>query len=129
MTVPGQPPGGFGPRPFPDAWSDDAKTPVALHAKPSPVVVRSGDAPKLPPPLPHLRAGTPHGGTLATLGRRSASPPPQLIVTDPDDGPELTPARVALMKRILRTCDTLPEEDLRLMYAFALRLRPGVVGA
>lgn len=114
------PPGGYGPRPGDPI--DPERTPVCLHARPLRVPTTPGLA---PPPLPHSRALTPSSSTLAALGRRSELPP-GCIVTDPDDEPDLTPARVAVMKRILRTCDALPDEDLRLLYAFALRLRPSV---
>jgi hypothetical protein len=118
----GGPPGGFGPRPCP---FDDEKTPVVPHVKPTRVPTTPGMA---PPPLPPRRVPTPPGATLAALGRRS-TPAPELIISDPeDDQLELTPARVAVMKRLLRTCDALTLEDVRMLYAFALRLRPGVGG-
>ena len=114
------PPGGYGPRPGDPI--DPEKTPVYLHARPLRVPTTPGM------PAPPSRIPSPAGGTLAPLGRRSSAPP-DLIVTDPDDGePELTPARVAVMKRLLRTCDALTLEDVRMLYAFALRLRPDAGG-
>lgn len=68
------PPGGYGPRP----GFDDERTPVAPHPRPAPVVVRSGERPKGPPPLPPraaVRMPTPKGGTLAPLGERFPSAP------------------------------------------------------
>jgi hypothetical protein len=117
----GGPPGGYGPRP--GSGEDPEKTPTYLHAMPLRVPTKPG----MPPPPPPYRAQSPAGGTLARLGQRGASAP-DLIVTDPDDGSAATPARVAVMTRLLRTCDALPIEDLRLLQAIALRLRPGVGG-
>lgn len=106
------PPGGYGPRP----GFDDERTPVAPHARPAPVVVRSGEAAKGPPPLPPRgapRAPTPKGGTLAAA--RFPSEPP----TSPRGTPHLA-------ARLVRNWAACSVEDQRLIEALAVRLRPGV---
>lgn len=111
---------------WPVSASDPERTPVVLHSRPSPVVVRSGDAPKGPPPLPSRatpRAPTPIGGTLAPLGGMPV-PGPEHFTTD--EPPTERGSRQAVLNRHLRTCLMLPVEDLRLVAAFALRLRRGV---
>jgi len=110
------PPGGYGPRP----GFDDERTPVAPHPRPSPVVVRSGDAPKGPPPLPPRaspRAQTPKGGTLAPLGPR--------IEPDPfpdEEAPTPSSAAPHLVNKHLRVYLALQPEDRQLVHALALRL-------
>lgn len=116
------PPGGYGPRP----GFDDERTPVVTHARPAPVVVRAGDAPKGPPPLPPRatpRAPTPKGGTLAPLGAVHVPGPEAFTGEEP---PTERNSKQSVMNRHLRVCLALPIEDLRLVAAFALRLRPGV---
>lgn len=113
---------------------DPEKTPVVCHPRPiAPVVVRTGTVPRQPPPLPKTpppRVPTAPGGTLAPLGRL---PPPLPAVAPPipgaftsDERPTQRGQRMAIMSKILRTCDALPIEDLSMLLTMALRLRPGI---
>ncbi len=113
----------FGPRP----GCDSERTPVALHAKPSPVVVRSGDRPPGPPPMPGRggpRAPTPLGGTLAPFGRMAVPDPEAFATEEPPTPPRASiPAMAA---RLVRNWAACSPEDQRLIEALAVRLRPGV---
>jgi hypothetical protein len=84
-------------------------------------VVHAGTSVRRPPPLPAQRTGTPLGGTLAPLGRR------EITAEEWGDAPPTERnSKQAVMNRHLRTCQVLSLEDLRLVAAFALRLRPGI---
>lgn len=110
--------------------SDDERTPVVLHAKPAPVVVRAGTTVKGPPPLPPRptqRAATPLGGTLAPLGSRSVLVPvsgPETFTGD--EPPTASRANAAIAARLVRNWAACSVEDQRLIEALAVRLRPGV---
>jgi hypothetical protein len=123
-------PGLYGPRPGSGEEVDPERTPVYRHEKPSPVVVRSGTMPRLPPPLPPQaapRVPTAPGGTLAALGPRPPSAPPVAVAAfTTEERPTQRGQRLAIMSKILRTCDALPVEDLQLLLSMGLRLRPGV---
>lgn len=113
----------FGPRP---GSSDPERTPVALHARPAPVVLASVQ-PKGPPPLPAIRGTTPRGGMLAPLGRaeaRNASTEVQVFSTDEE--PTASRATPAVAARLVRHWSACSPADQRLIEALVLRLRPSV---
>ena len=117
------PPGGYGPRPYPE---DDERTPVAPHARPAPVVVRAGEVPQGPPPLPPRpapRAPTPKGGTLAPLARVPV-PGPDTFASD--EPPTASRATAAIAGRLVRNWAACTVEDQRLIEALAIRLRPSL---
>ena len=119
--------------------NDDERTPIAPHARPSPVVVRAGQGGDvrpwvhMPPSSPALptRAATPKGGTLAPLGAvrvtpTAAHPVPGPEVFSADEEPTASRATPIVVNRLIRNYLACSPADQRVIEALALRLRKGV---
>lgn len=112
--------------------SDEERTPVVLHARPAPVVVRAGHGGHIAPwrtmplssPACGVRSATPIGGTLAPLGVRHAVPGPE-VFTD-DEQPTTSRATPSVVNRLIRNYLACSPENQRRIEALVLSLRTGV---